>query len=199
MSGDASWPGEGPAIHVLRCGPPGTLLVPINLSNSGTRPIVPAARLRPRFANDKGFVTTGLDPATPAEAVLQRRLKNARRRAKARWSMVSCGFANASANLTERLVRMDCRIKSGNDEARKKGGEAPKGACRPLAAPDSNSLLSCGGRGREGVGSASCDRRARLPALRGGACPGERTPGLSPGRASRETRCEGVTSAVDRA
>ena len=36
---------------------------------------------------------------------------------------------------------------------------------------------------------------ARLPALRCGACPGERTPGLSPGRASRETRCEGVTSA----
>ena len=38
---------------------------------------------------------------------------------------------------------------------------------------------------------------ARLPALRGGACPGERTPGLSPGRASRETRCEGVSSALE--
>ena len=30
---------------------------------------------------------------------------------------------------------MDCRIKSGNDEQQKKGGEAPKGASRPLSAP----------------------------------------------------------------
>ena len=41
--------------------------------------------------------------------------------------------------------------------------------------------------------------RARLPALRCGACPGERTPGLSPGRASREREDAGVTRTIDRA
>jgi hypothetical protein len=40
---------------------------------------------------------------------------------------------------------------------------------------------------------------ARLAALRGGACRSERTPQLSPGRASRKREDAGVTRAVDRA
>jgi hypothetical protein len=47
------------------------------------------------------------------------------------------------------------------------------------------------GEGREG--------RARLPALHGGSCRSERTPRLSPGRASRDQEGTGVTRAVDRA
>jgi hypothetical protein len=66
--------------------------------------------------------------------------------------MLKCGSENRSASPIELSVRMDCRIKSGNDgtgnpsrgadasevcdhdkkEQQIKGGEAPKGPCQPL-------------------------------------------------------------------
>ena len=102
------------------------------------------------------------------------------------------------------VLAMRCiRVAVTNDRVlhhdEKKGGEAPKDACHPMSAP----FLLWGG-GAEAIhrrqACAVCATyplagTARLPALRCGTCPGERTPGLSPGRASRETRCEGVTSA----
>jgi hypothetical protein len=36
-----------------------------------------------------------------------------------RWSMLTCGSESLSADPIELLVRMDCRIKSGNDERKK--------------------------------------------------------------------------------
>ena len=80
-----------------------------------------------------------------------------------------------------------------------KGGEAPKDACHPVSAPFLPEGRGCGSDPSQtslrSLRNLSACGTARLPALRCGACPGERTPGLSPGRASRETRCEGVTSA----
>jgi hypothetical protein len=51
----------------------------------------------------------------------------------------------------------------------------------PLSAPHRQTLPLADASGAEAVPA----RTARLSALHDGACPGERTPGLSPGRASR--------------
>ena len=123
------------------------------------------------------FVTTGLDPVVHADCGSERPNR------LVRSSLSSAWIAGSSPAMT----------------TKKKGGEAPKDACHPVSTP----FLRSGG-GAEAIhrrqACAVCATyllagTARLPALRCGACPGERTPGLSPGRASRETRCEGVTSA----
>ena len=104
--------------------------------------------------------------------------------------------------------RRDCvrGLPSQRSARRKKGGEAPKDASHPLSAPILLEGRRCGsGPLQTSLHSQACAvcatyllaGTARLPALRGGACPGERTPELSPGRASRETRCEGVSSALE--
>ena len=61
------------------------------------------------------------------------------------------------------------------DHTQQRRGGAPKGA-------------TSHGRARRGHGSVPCDRHARLPALHGGACPGEQRQEISPGRASRELK-----------
>jgi len=66
----------------------------------------------------------------------------------------------------------------------KKGGGAPKGAFI---------------HGRATGAAAGFAEPARLPALHRGACRSERTPRLSPGRASRKREDAGVTRAVIRA
>ncbi len=125
------------------------------------------------------LVTTGLDPVVHADCGSER--------------------PNRLAPI-EPFFRMDCRVKPGKDEQQKKR-EAKRRKTHAIQCPHRSS--------QRGGGVEAIHRRqacavcatyllaafARLPALRCGACPGERTPGLSPGRASRETRCEGVTSA----
>ncbi len=80
-----------------------------------------------------------------------------------RWSMLTCGSERLSADPIELLVRMDCRIKSGNDE-RKKGGETPAGAY-----PNDP---------HQRMRRAPIAQRARLSAFHRGACCSERTPQL---------------------
>ena len=80
--------------------------------------------------------------------------------------------------------KWSCGFRTKIMRKQRRGG-APKGASshgRP-------SFPSLSLRKVSGGGSAAILARiARLPALHGGTCPGERTPGLSPGRASREIK-----------
>jgi hypothetical protein len=54
----------------------------------------------PEFLQSKSFVTAGLDPVVRSDLRLR----------------------DLSANQIERLIRMDCRVKPGNDERKKEGG-----------------------------------------------------------------------------
>jgi hypothetical protein len=131
------------------------LFVPFKMSNSGTRPIVLAARLRPRFfalTKDKG----GLCEATHRSPSKRRASGNKGRRS------------------AERRMPSSVRTVPPGGEGVWKRSIADKLA-------QSAQLICLRDRSPSG---------APLRRL-----PGERTPGLSPGRASRETRCEGVTSA----
>ena len=181
------------------------LLVPFKMSNSGTRPIVLAARSsspHPEVRAERASKDEGEAPQLHPS-----RLSAARRAPQDEVNSNRSRDAGAS----ELRSRRSARRKSAHDPekccpvfglrscATKKGGEAPKDACHPVSAPFLPEGRGCGSDPSQtslrGLRNLSACGTARLPALRGGACPGERTPGLSPSRASRETRCEGVTSA----
>jgi hypothetical protein len=181
------------------------LLVPFKMSNSGTRPIVLAARSsspHPEVRAERASKDEGEAPQLHPS-----RLSAARRAPQDEVNSNRSRDAGAS----ELRSRRSARRKSAHDPekccpvfglrscATKKGGEAPKDACHPVSAPFLPEGRGCGSDPSQtslrGLRNLSACGTARLPALRCGACPGERTPELSPGRASRETRCEGVTSA----
>jgi len=134
-----------------------------------------------------------------ARAFSAPRNDDVRNRSRGATASEVCDHDEAHDESLRMIPKSGVRFSDQDHAPRKKGGEAPKDACHPVSAP----FLLLGG-GVEAVhrrqACAVCATyllagTARLPALRCGACPGERTPGLSPGRASRETRCEGVTSA----
>jgi hypothetical protein len=181
------------------------LLVPFKMSNSGTRPIVLAARSsspHPEVRAERASKDEGEAPQLHPS-----RLSAARRAPQDEVNSNRSRDAGAS----ELRSRRSARRKSAHDPekccpvfglrscATKKGGEAPKDACHPVSAPFLPEGRGCGSDPSQtslrSLRNLSACGTARLPALRCGACPGERTPELSPGRASRETRCEGVTSA----
>ncbi len=70
-----------------------------------------------------------------------------------RWSMLTCGSESLSGNPIELPVRMDCRIKSGNDKAKK---EQIKEAERRQTRDPTVRILRCGAR--YSVSALACRR-----------------------------------------
>jgi hypothetical protein len=81
--------------------------------------------------------------------------------------------------------------------ATKKGSGAPIGAPSIVRACANQVYAMCANS--SAARKRALSRPARLSALRHGACSSERTPPLSPGRASREREDAGVIRTIDRA
>ncbi len=128
-----------------------SLVFHFKMSNSGTRPIVLAARLRPRSAITNDLVTTGLT----------------------RWSILKCGSERPDrlipSSLSSAWIAGSSPAMTTTRTA-KKGGEAPKDACHPLSAP----ILP------EGRGCGSDPSQTSLRSLRNLSACGDRSPSGAP-------------------